>query len=195
MLSYVDHRTQAQSRHAARRPPLSPDALVSTSSQSSLQWVPPKNCARIAGIEANAHRFFPLELTSCDYVTRVFRIVASALSMLCEIKESIAPSIQQGSTESNKSTVGASSLLSSFLRICEIYSRVVEDNRKSACELLMRVPDQTTPLMQSLVGIYQSEVSMATSRVLSLDQGRLTDLSELFRASKVPHQLPACRAS
>lgn len=178
------HSSRGDARQAAHRPPLSPDALVSTSSQSSLQWVPPKNCARIAGIEANAHRFFPLELTSCDYVTRVFRIVASALSMLCEIKESIAPSIQQGSTESNKSTVGASSLLSSFLRICEIYSRVVEDNRKSACELLMRVPDQTTPLMQSLVGIYQSEVSMATSRVLSLDQGRLTDLSELFRASK-----------
>ena len=181
------HSSRGDARQTARHPPLSPDALVSVSSQSSLQWVPPKNCVRIAGTEANAHRFFPLELTSCDYVTRVFRIVASVLSMLCEAKESTAaPSIiqQQGSADSNKSTVGAPSSLSSFLRICETHSRVVEDNHKSACELLMRAPAQTTPLMQSLVGIYQSEVSMTSCLDLSLDQGRLTDLSELFRASK-----------
>jgi len=201
-----------------RRPPPSPDLEGGVSVSQSSMWVPPKNCARIAGIEIEGpyhlggtstsrsidnqgsiigkamtvQRFFPLELSSSDYVNRVFRIVAYVLSMMCEEKKddstaasSPSLSMQQGHTHDfNKSTNGAASSLTSFLRICEVHSRVVEVNRKLACKLLMCAPDQTTPLMQSLVGIYQSEVSMATSRVLSRDQGRLSNLSELFRASR-----------
>jgi len=143
-------------------------------------WEPPLSCQRSPASFLSDSKgtlqeqmYFPIELTSGEYVNRVYRLIASLLVSICKNKTNVAV---------RDSSVSAK--VDSFLGLLSAYSPLIINNKLVIFNELKTFAFE--PHMDLMLDVHAREISLLdaadltnAAKVLS-ETGKLTDMTTFY---------------